>query len=104
MLKAVQDNFKYTISLIELFYREQWTEKGFIFNIIDFLFDSVVLMLNIVSAQNRNELISLQDKFYISILSNNLNQILTMCMIHLEIIYVHHIEVVIPIVLVGRDY
>lgn len=44
----MQDNFKYTISLVELGYREQWTEKGFVFNIVSFLFDFVVLLLNIV--------------------------------------------------------
>ena len=47
-LKAVQDCFKYTISLVELYYREQWTEKSFIFNIISFIFDFIVLLLNIV--------------------------------------------------------
>jgi hypothetical protein len=48
LLKAVQDNFKYTISLVELYLREQWTEKGFVFNIVSFLFDFTVLLLNIV--------------------------------------------------------
>ncbi len=47
-LKAVEDQFKYQISLIELYYREQWTEKGFVFNIIGFVFDSIVLLLNVV--------------------------------------------------------
>ena len=47
MLKAIQDNFKYTISLIELYYREQWTEKGFLFNIVSFIFDTVALLLNV---------------------------------------------------------
>jgi len=47
LLKAIQDNFKYTISLIELYYREQWTEKGFVFNIVSFIFDFTVLLLNI---------------------------------------------------------
>ncbi len=47
MLKAIQDNFKYTISLIELYYREQWTEKGFVFNIVSFIFDFIALLLNV---------------------------------------------------------
>eukprot|EP00347_Sterkiella_histriomuscorum_P024413 403331202 len=45
-LKSVQDSFKYSISLVELYYREQWTEKGFVFNIISFLFDVIILCLN----------------------------------------------------------
>jgi hypothetical protein len=49
LLKAIQDNFKYTISLVELSLREQWTEKGFVFNIVSFLFDFTVLLLNVVS-------------------------------------------------------
>ena len=47
LLKAIQDNFKYTISLIELYYREQWTEKGFVFNIVSFVFDTIALLLNV---------------------------------------------------------
>jgi hypothetical protein len=47
LLKAIQDNFKYTISLIELYYREQWTEKGFVFNIVSFVFDTFALLLNV---------------------------------------------------------
>jgi hypothetical protein len=47
LLKAIQDNFKYTISLFELYHREQWTEKGFVFKIISFVFDFIVLLLNI---------------------------------------------------------
>lgn len=58
-MKAVQDSFKYTISLVELYYREQWTEKSFVFNIISFIFDFTVLLLNIVNSylfsfSNRN--------------------------------------------------
>jgi len=45
--KTLEEFFKYKISLIELYYREQWTEKGFIFNIVSFLFESFSLWLNL---------------------------------------------------------
>ena len=47
-LKAVQDSLKYSVSLVELWLREQWTEKGFLYNILSFVFDLVVLAINIV--------------------------------------------------------
>lgn len=76
----MQDNFKYTISLIELYYREQWTEKGFVFNIIGFVFDLIVLGLNIVR--------------YISFYN-------TFCV---ETIYVYNIKIIIPTILAGRNH
>ena len=47
MLKAIQDSFKYQISLAELFYSEQWLEKKFAFNCVNLLFDSCDLALNV---------------------------------------------------------
>jgi len=46
-LKAVQDSLKYSVSLVELWLREQWTEKGFLYNILSFVFNLVVLAINI---------------------------------------------------------
>jgi E3 ubiquitin-protein ligase synoviolin len=34
------------LTAIELYYREQWVEKGFVLNISRFIFDSLVLILN----------------------------------------------------------
>lgn len=45
-LKGIQHNFKYQLSAIELYYREQWVEKGFILNISRFIFDGIILILN----------------------------------------------------------
>jgi len=45
-LKGIQHNFKYQLSAIELYYREQWIEKGFVLNISRFIFDSIILLLN----------------------------------------------------------
>jgi hypothetical protein len=42
-LKSLNDNLKYMVSLFELYKREQWTEKGFIFNIIQIQFSLVSL-------------------------------------------------------------
>ena len=47
MLKAIQDSFKYQISLAELFYSEQWLEKKFAFNCVNLLFDFCDLALNV---------------------------------------------------------
>jgi hypothetical protein len=46
-LKACEDNMKYTLSLVELYNNEQWTEKVFTFNVLGFFFDVIVLGLNI---------------------------------------------------------
>lgn len=46
MLKGIQNNFKYQLSTIELYYREQWIDKGFVLNISRFIFDSIILLLN----------------------------------------------------------
>mmetsp|Transcript_100055 Transcript_100055/g.137732 ORF Transcript_100055/g.137732 Transcript_100055/m.137732 type:complete len:220 (+) Transcript_100055:75-734(+) len=46
-IKTIEENFKYKVSLMELYYREQWTEKGFVFNIVSFLFESFSLWLNL---------------------------------------------------------
>ena len=78
LLKAIQDSFKYLISLIELFHREQLTEKGFVFNVISFVFDAIVLILNIVS-------------FLI-----HLTLIETVCL--------HTVQTIVPSLSVRRDY
>ena len=46
-IKTVQHSFKYQINLSELYYREQWIDKGFIINISKFIFDLLVLGLDI---------------------------------------------------------
>ena len=45
-MKGLQHNFKYQLSSVELYYREQWIEKGFVLNISRFIFDSIILILN----------------------------------------------------------
>jgi len=47
LLKSIEDNFKYQVSLFELHYREQWLEKKFVFNCVSILFDSCDLLLNL---------------------------------------------------------
>lgn len=46
-MKAVDDNFKYQIQLIELYYKEQWLEKKFVFNFINLIFVSGDFILNV---------------------------------------------------------
>ena len=46
-IKTVQHSFKYQINLCELYYREQWIDKGFVINISKFIFDLLVLGLDI---------------------------------------------------------
>lgn len=47
-MKAVEDNFRYQIQLLELYYREQWLEKKFVLNFISLLFVSSDFFLNVV--------------------------------------------------------
>lgn len=47
LLKSIEDNFKYQVSLCELYYKEQWLEKKFVFNSVDLLFDLGDFYLNI---------------------------------------------------------
>jgi hypothetical protein len=46
LLKGIEDNFKYQVSLCELYYREQWLEKKFAFNLISLIFDVFDLLIN----------------------------------------------------------
>jgi E3 ubiquitin-protein ligase synoviolin len=46
-LKSIEDNFKYQVSLFELYYREQWLEKKFVFNCVDLTFDICDFYFNI---------------------------------------------------------
>ena len=46
-MKALKDNFTYQVSLFELYYREQWLEKKFVFNVVSLIFDVLDFILNI---------------------------------------------------------
>ncbi len=46
MLQATKNNFKYQISLFELYYREQWLEKKFVFNLLSLIFDACDFLIN----------------------------------------------------------
>ena len=46
-LKAIQDNFKYHVSLLELYYEEQWLEKKFVFNCVSLCFDLADFAANV---------------------------------------------------------
>ena len=43
----INDNFKYQVNLLELYYREQWLEKKFVFNCLDLVFDMADMYLNL---------------------------------------------------------
>jgi hypothetical protein len=47
LIKAIENNFKYQVSLFELYYREQWLEKKFVFNLISLIFDSLDFFINV---------------------------------------------------------
>lgn len=47
LCKAIQNNFKYQVSLAELWFTEQWLEKKFAFNCVNFVFDLADLVLNV---------------------------------------------------------
>jgi hypothetical protein len=47
LCKAIEHNFKYQVSLCELYYKEQWLEKKFAFNLVNFVFDLADLSLNV---------------------------------------------------------
>ena len=46
-LKAIEDNFKYHVSLLELYYEEQWLEKKFVFNCVSLAFDLADFAANV---------------------------------------------------------
>jgi hypothetical protein len=37
-LQGIKQIFKYHISMLELYYHEQWTEKNFVLNVSKFIF------------------------------------------------------------------
>lgn len=47
LLKSIEDSFKYQVSLCELYYREQWLEKKFVFNLVSLLFDACDFLINV---------------------------------------------------------
>lgn len=47
LVQGLKHNFKYQIGLIELYYREQWTDKNFVLHIVKFVCQVLVLLLNI---------------------------------------------------------
>jgi hypothetical protein len=47
LLKAIEDSFKYQVSLCELYYREQWLEKKFVFNLVSLTFDVIDFLVNL---------------------------------------------------------
>lgn len=47
MLQGIKYNFKYQICLLELYFKEQWSEKNFVLNISKFIFQTLILLLNL---------------------------------------------------------